>query len=125
MGSYWDYLKRDIRNPLTTGPAALIHAAYDKFYDESHGSKKYYLSKLPVLSWNRRLRDAAQAAQDRYDNTGTDPAYSTRLVGPGFESVYGGAAAGGGIARMASSLSTMYTPEVIEDVSMKFNGMYR
>lgn len=125
MSSYWDYLVNDLKNPISSGPAAFIHAAYDKLYDDSHGSNRYLLSKVPGLSWNRRLRDAAQEAEDYYNNTGTDPAYSTRLTGPGFESLYGGSAAAAGAVGMARSLATMYSPEVIEDVGTKFNGMYR
>lgn len=125
MSSYWDYFKRDIRNPITTGPAAFIHAAYDKLYDESHGANRYWLSKVPVLGWNRKMRDAAQEAEDVYQNTGKDPAYSTRINGPGFEHLYGSAAMGAGAVGMARSLAAMYSPEVIEDVGKAFNGMYR
>lgn len=125
MSSYWDYLRQDLTNPITSGPAAFLHAAYDQLYDNSHGSSRYYLSKIPGLSWNRRIRDAAKEAQDKYDNSGKDPAYITRINGPGFESLYGGAAAGAGAVGMARSLAAMYTPEVVEDVGSKFNGMYR
>lgn len=125
MSSYWDYLARDITNPITSGPAAFIHALYDKAYDESHGSKRYWLSKIPILSTNRNLRDSAQAAQDSYDNTGTDPAYIFRNPTAGFERVLGDVGASAGTVGMARSLASVYTPEVIEDVGSKFNGMYR
>lgn len=121
MSSYWDYLKGEWKNPLTIGPASFIHAAFDKLYDESHGAQKYYLSKTPILGWVRRLKDAAKQAQDTYNNTGKDPAYSTRLNGPGFESLYGDVGAGVGAVRMARSLSAMYSPEVIENVGFNAN----
>lgn len=125
MSSYWDYLRRDITNPITSGPAAFIHALYDKAYDESHGANRYWLSKVPILSTNRSLRDAAKQAQDTYDNTGKDPAYISRNPTPGFERVLGDVGASAGTVGMARSLSTMYSAEVIEDVGTKFNGMYR
>lgn len=123
MSSYWDYVLSSLKDPFTNPMLSPVWGAYNKWYDESHGSSKYYASKFPVLSWYRRFRDSAQAAQDTWDKTGTDPAYSTRLRGPGFESLYGSAIGAGGIARMSSSLATVYTPEVVEDVS-KFNYSY-
>lgn len=124
MSSYWDYVTSSLKDPFTNPFTAPIWAAYNKWYDESHGSEKYIASKVPIFSWYRRFRDAAKSAQDSYDSTHTDPAYSTSLRGPGFESLYGGAVAAGGVARMASSLSTMYAPEVVEDVGTRFNHMY-
>lgn len=125
MSSYWDYLQDSLKDPFTNPIASPIWALYNKAYDESHGGNRYALSKVPILGYYKKFRDAMQQAEDTYNNTGKDPAYSTRFNGPGFESVYGGALAGGGAVGMARSLSTVYTPEVIEDVSKTFNGMYR
>lgn len=119
MSDFWDYLK-DF-DPMWEGVGSRI---YDYFYDNSHGGDRYVLSKLPFFSWHRNFRDAIQKAEDSYRNTGKDPQYIDRLRGPGFESLYGGGAVGGPVARMARSLSAVYTPEVIEDVGKAFNNMY-
>lgn len=124
MSDYWDYLVGSLKDPFTNPFASPLWALYNKAYDESHGANRYWMSKIPGFGWYRKAKDSAQEAQDYYNNTGQDPAYSTRLLGPGFESLYGSVAAGAGVARMASSLSAMYTPEVVEDVSRKFNNMY-
>lgn len=125
MTDYWDYVVNSLKDPLTNPLLAPVWALYDKAYDESHGADRYYLSKIPIFGHYRRFKDSAKEAQDQYENTGKDPAYSTRLNGPGFESLYGGALAGGAVAGMARSLDVMYTPEVVEDVTAKFNGSYR
>lgn len=119
MTSYWDYLKRDLRNPISSGPAGFIHALYDKMYDESHGSSRYWLSQIPVLNTNRRMRDSAQEAQDRYDNTGIDERYSTRVGGYSGSAIFGDVAGGTGLVGMARSLHDVYKPDVEEDVNPK------
>lgn len=126
MSSYWDYLGRSFKNPITSGPAAFLHAAYDMAYDNSHGSSRYWLSKVPGLSWNRRMRDEAQQLQDQYQNTGKDPAYINRIAGFDGSSLYGGIGSGAGIARMARSLTDLYPADVAEsfDKPSHFMGMY-
>lgn len=116
MSSYWDYLSSALRTPLTTGPAAPIWAAFNQLYDNSHGSDRYWLSKVPILGWGRKWSDEAQQAQDQYNNTGTDPAYIDRINGGGSIGPLGGIGLGTGAVKMARSLAGVYTAEVIEDV---------
>lgn len=117
MSSYWDYLKNALKTPISSGPAAFLHAGYDMLYDNSHGSDRYWLSKVPGLSWNRRMRDEAKQAEDRYQNTGTDEAYINRVNGFDGSSLYGGTGSAVGAVRMARSLTGVYQPDVIEDLA--------
>ena len=124
MTSYWDYLKRDISTPISSGPAAFIHALYDKAYDESHGARRYWLSQLRPLSTNRKLRDSAKSAQDRYDNTGTDEQYITGVRGTDATSIAGDVGLGAGVVGMARSLTDMYRPEVIHNCDPPKDPMF-
>lgn len=73
----------------------------------------------------RKLRDSAQSAEDRYNNTGTDEQYISRVGGTDATALLGDVGMGAGVVGMARSLSDVYRPEVVEDVGKKFNGMYR
>lgn len=117
MASYWDYVKDAMAN--YTNFNGLLQSWYDRAYDNSHGSQRYWLTKVPWLSTWRKYKDEAQQAQDRYDNTGIDEAYIQNVVG------FSGASASGDLSsfgnragRMARSLSECYPIEVLENLGI-------
>lgn len=98
--------------------AADLYDAYVDKYENSHGKDRYYWGNVPFFSWAKRLEDNSKKAQDQWDNTHTDAAYADRIDNSLSSAVYSGIGLGTGIPRMASSLSTMYSPEVIENVGV-------
>lgn len=115
MSDYWDYIKDVMANYGNWNN--MFQSLYNRAYDDSHGSNRYWLSKVPWLSTWRRYKDEAQQMQDRYDNTGIDEAYITRVGGFDGSSVAGDLSSFGNRAgRMARSLSSCYPVEVLENV---------
>lgn len=119
MTSYWDYLKKDWHY----GPVlSFAKARYDQAWDESHGSNKYWLSKVPIWGQMKKWEDEAQQWQDQYNNTGKDPTYSTAYGNSSpFGASVGMAAGAAGAAKMVFSLSEMYSAEVVADVGYNVN----
>ena len=123
MSDYWDYVKDAMANYGNINN--MFQSLYNRAYDDSHGSTRYWLSKVPWLSTWRKYQDESKQAQDRYDNTGVDEAYIDRVIGfsgADFNSTLSGVA--GRTMRMARSMATLYVPEVVEDVGSRFNNMY-
>lgn len=122
MGDYVNFLRKF---GVTGSAAANAQALFNQLYDRSHGSDRYWMSNTP---WGlmRKLEDKAKRAQDEYDNTKKDPAYSDH-----YDSAASGVVSGlaGGIGSrlpgMARSLAAMYTAEVSEDVSKAGKNMDR
>lgn len=117
MGDYSRFLRS--LSPSLYGASANAQDFFNQLFDNSHGRIRYYLRNTP-WGFVRSLEDKAQKEQDRYDNTGVDPAYADRidssLLGAGV-GVAGGLARG--VGRMARSLADLYVPDVSEDVSPK------
>lgn len=116
MGDYSDFLRKYAGWMPGVDSAADLYDAYVNKYENSHGKERYYLGNIPFLSWAKRLEDKGKKAQDQWDNTHTDNAYSDSIDNSLSSALYTGMGLGTGIPRMASSLSTMYSPEVIENV---------
>lgn len=128
MSSYWDYFGRAMRSngylPNAVIPSAL-EALYNRSYDNSHGSARYWHKALGgPFALKRRMSDSAKEAEDTYRNTGVDSPYIDRYGGPSLGAVVGLAGGSGGAVGMARSLSDLYTAEVIEDVQKSSNFMY-
>lgn len=116
MSSYSDFLRKYAGWMPGVSQAADLYDGYVDRYENSHGKERWLLGNVPFLSWAKRLEDKAQAAQDRYDNTGKDEAYSYRVDNSLSSALYSGLGLGTGIPRMATSLVSMYAPEVMENV---------
>lgn len=112
MGSYSDFMRHF---GMTGRTAAYAQDIFNALYDRSHGSNRYALRNTP---WGliRYFEDKAQEAQDRWENTGIDERYASRVDG----SLYGFGAsvvgAGTKLPRMARSLTDLYQADVIESV---------
>lgn len=122
MSDYGDFLRKWAPQSMGGWSAAAMQDLFEQFYDNSHGSQRYYLRNTP-WGFVRYLEDKAKAAQDRFDNTGVDEAYAGRID----SSLYGagmGIAAGlsRGALRMARSLADVYVAEVTEDVGYNTNN---
>lgn len=112
MGSYSDFM----RNFGITGrTAGYVQDIFNALYDNSHGEKRYWLRNTP-WGFIRALEDKAQAAQDRYDNTGTDEAYAFRVDSSALGVGAGIASGMGRLPKMARSLMDVYQAEIMEDV---------
>lgn len=118
MSDYSDFL----RNFGMTGrTAGNFYDWWSQLYDNSHGSQRYWLAKMPpalVRNWE----DSARRAQEEYDNTHTDPQYIDH-----YGSVANGPFAGTvgtaiGVTRMARSLADVFAPEIVEDVKHRHLG---
>lgn len=88
-------------------------------YGQTHGGEKALAGMIPGYGYLRRSNSEYQKAEDYYKNTGTDPQYPadvSSLTTPTWAQVTGGMPK----PRMARSMTQLYTPEIIEDLS----GMY-
>lgn len=119
MSDYWDYLKSAIGGYAAGGYNGALQSLYDRAFDNSHGSDRYWLSQVPWFSKWRNMRDNARESQDRWDNSHTDEEYFNRVLGVSGASLNGDMSSFGNRAvRMARSLSQCYPIEVLEDVGI-------
>lgn len=104
--------------------AANAYDWWSQFYDRSHGSQRYWLSKTPP-ALIRKWEDEARSAQEEYDNTHTDPQYINHYGSPTNGPLAGIAGAALGVTRMARSLADVFAPEIVENVRPRLGHFVR
>lgn len=109
MSSYYDLLSH---NPISKYLGAMDYIR-DHF---THGAARMIMDSLPISGNVRNWKNNVQKAEDRYQNTGTDEAYSSPYASaiPFVNDAVGAAVKP---ARMARSLMSMYGAEVELDIA--------
>lgn len=121
MTDYWDLIQSRF---TSNNPIEWAYDFYKKAYDDSHGGLRYGLSQIPFFGQLKRFEDSWQQWEDTYNNTGKDPVYSTRYGGNDLNSAVNVGGSSNPISRMARSLSDVYSPDVIENLSPRPRIMY-
>lgn len=114
MSSYADFLHN--YRGFVGNPFLKYKQGVDWLYEHAHGGLKYFLSQLPITGRIRQFEDTIEQWEDSYNNTGTDPRYSTRYGSAGipFLNEFANAAKP---VRMAKSLMKMYGAEIELDIA--------
>lgn len=121
MTDYWDFLKS---RATSHNPVEWMYDLYKDAYDDSHGGFRYTLSQIPFFSHLKKFEDTFKQWEDQYQNTGTDPAYSTVYNRTDLNAAINSGGIGGMVSKMARSLSDVYNPDVIEDLNPHSQNMY-
>lgn len=106
---------------LGNGFNRLVTLMMRDLYGQTHGGEKALAGMIPGYGYLRRSNSEYQKAEDYYARTGQDPVYPadvSSLTTPTWAQVTGGMPK----PRMARSMTQLYTPEIIEDLSQMYKS---